>query len=267
MTAVVEREVHFGLLELDLLATHAGVPFPFPLRVPSFGRLAAERDRLLAEAAHLLRTRGLAAGHGPLGVAADLVTALREHRGAVDLVVIGPGTATGTVAMVHRTGAVVCSQSFGDGAPDTVRVRRLDPTEVADELAGAVPATPAAVTMPITLPPGVVGGATRLLEDVGDDDVTARQRVRDLVRAQGGDPAVVDRLAGLLPSLTGRGQLGATRRTPTGSGRVGAELSWLDGPRGRVRIDQTGDGWTSVNPLRQQDFRRAAGVATALAGD
>jgi hypothetical protein len=47
VTAALAREagigVHFGLVELDLLAAHAGVRFPFPLRIPEFGRIPGER--------------------------------------------------------------------------------------------------------------------------------------------------------------------------------------------------------------------------------
>ena len=65
---------------------------------------------LLAAAGVTLGERGLAGGRGPLGIAASLVTALREHRGTVDLVVAGPGAAVGVVAMVYRTWALICCQ-------------------------------------------------------------------------------------------------------------------------------------------------------------
>jgi hypothetical protein len=254
---MTDPTVHFGLVELDLLATHAGVPFPYPLRVPSFGRVTDERDTLLADAGYALMARGLADEHGPLGAAADLVTALREHRGAVDLVVVGDGTTTGVVAMVHRTWAVVCGQVFGTA---TVQVRRVARAALTDALADAAPVVPAAPTLPITLPPGVVPEALRLL---GDTDATdARHRLRDLVRHHGGDPDVVDRLTELLPTVAGRGQLGATRR---GGGRAGPELSWLDSPRGRVRVDHADDGWTSVNPLRHNEFLQSVGAAVTIA--
>src|SRR6266540_2738243 len=103
--------VHFGLIELDLLATHAGVPVPFPLRVPSFGRIAGEREVLLAAAGQTLRMRGLADETGPVGAAAELVTALREHRGTVDLVLDGT---TLVVAMVYRSFALICHQVGDD---------------------------------------------------------------------------------------------------------------------------------------------------------
>jgi hypothetical protein len=219
---MTDHGVHFGLVELDLLATHAGARFPFPLRVPEFGRIAGEREVLLAAAGVTLRTRGLAGERGPLGVAAEVVTALREQRGTVDLVLAGPGLAVGVVAMVYRSWALICRQPLtGDPAANGVWIRRVAQTALTEELAGAVPDVAPAVTMPITVPP------------------------------DGADPAVLAELGRLVPELTGTGQLGATHR----GGRSGTELSWLDGPRGRVRVKRTGRGWTSVNPLRHHEMR------------
>lgn len=269
MTTVTDAgfpTVQFGLVELDLLATHAGVPFPYPLRVPSAGRIAAERDTLLSDAGHALRARGLAAEHGPVGVAADLVAALREHRGTVDVVVVGAGgTATGLVAMPDRTGALLCGQELGAG-PGAVWVRRVPRHALTDELAAVVPDVAAAPALPITLPPGAVRDAMRVLGggDVRDEDAL-RRRLREVLHTHGGEPEVVDRLTDLLSTVTGRGQLGATRRTATGSDRAGRELSWLDGPRGRVRVDHAVDGWTSVNPLRRGEFLQAVNDAAMLA--
>lgn len=188
------------LVEMDLLATHAGVRFPFPLRVPSFGRLIDERDVLLAEAGHALCDRGLATGHGPAGVAADLVTALREHRSAVDLVVLGAGTVTGVVAMVHGDHAMLCRQPLHAERAGTVQVTRVPAAALADEFAGLIPNIPAATGLPITIPPGVVN---------------------------------------LFPALTGQGQLGVIRGgsrpfevswldSPTGRVRVsGDDRGWV----------------------------------------
>jgi EspG family len=221
-------DVHFGLVELDLLAAHAGMRFPFPLRVPEFGRIAGEREVLLATAGVTLRVRGLAGRRGPLGVAAELVTALREYRGTVDLVLAGPGSVVGVVAMVYRSWALICGQPLtGPQASTGVWIRRVAQSVLADELIGMVPEVAPVRAMPITLPP-----------DGADPD-----------------PAVLDDLGGLLAELTGSGQLGATRR---GTGeRSGTELSWLDGPRGRVRVNRATDGWLSINPLRRNEMRLA----------
>ncbi|MFC4852928.1 ESX secretion-associated protein EspG [Actinophytocola glycyrrhizae] len=263
MTATTERhEVHFGLVELDLLATHAGVPFPFPLRVPSFGRLTDERDELLAAAGHALRERGLATEHGPAGVAAEVVTALREYRSAADLVVLDGEAATGVVAMVCGNQAMLCRQSLA-GQADTVLAGRVPAAALADEFAGLVPDVPAASAMPVTLPPGVIGDALRLVGNTADTPAT-RRYVRELVRECGGDEAVVDELVDLLPTLTGRGQLGVTRRSGTAVSRR-FEVSWLDSPRGRVRVSRDDQGWVSVNPLRRGELVRLTREAAALA--
>jgi hypothetical protein len=215
--------VHFGLVELDLLATHAGTRFPFPLRVPEFGRIDGERKVLLAAAGVTLRARGLAGERGPLGVAAEVVTALSEHRGTVDLVLIDPDGSVGVVAVVYRSWTLICRQSLTGPAADGVWIRRVAQSALVDELIGMVPEVGSAVSMPITLPP------------------------------DGADPAVLDELGVVLPELTGKGHLGGARRGT----RSGTELSWLDGPRGRVRVNHTEDGWLSVNSLRQKEIRLA----------
>ena len=228
MTAVAPgrtQGVHFGLVELDLLATHAGARFPFPLRVREFGRIDGEREVLLAAAGVTLRARGLAGERGPIGIAAEVVTALREYRGSVDLVLAAPGAVTGIAAMVYRSWALICRQVItGDRAADGMWIRRIAQTALADELAAMVPAAESVVTMPFTFPP------------------------------DGGDPGMLDELTILLPELTGAGQLGASRR---GGRRAELELSWLDGPRGRVRVRRAADGWTSVNTLRHHEMRHA----------
>ncbi|HEV7652637.1 MAG TPA: ESX secretion-associated protein EspG [Actinophytocola sp.] len=232
--------VHFGLVELDLLATHAGARFPFPLRVPEFGRIEGEREVLLAAAGVTLRARGLAGERGPLGVAAEVVTALREYRGTVDLVLTGPDATVGVVAMIYRSWTLLCRQPLtGDTKPggvgDGVRIRRVAQNALADELFGMVPEVEPAVTMPVTLPPG------------------------------SDDPAVLEELGELLPELTGSGQLGGARRGTDGPARADTELSWLDGPRGRVLVNRADDGWVSVNSLRQNDLRFALNDLAVIA--
>ncbi|MCP2245527.1 ESX secretion-associated protein EspG [Lentzea aerocolonigenes] len=202
--------IAFDLVEMDLLATHAGVRWPFPLRVPSFGRLADERAALLSEAGHALQARGLAEAHGPVGVAAELVTALHEHTAVVDLVVPG----TGAVAMVYGDDALVCTQSGS-----TVRVTHVEAETLGDELVALVPHAKPAQLMPITLPPG----------------------------------------AGLDFEVVAQGQAGVVR------GGQRAEVSWLDGAGGRVRVDVGEDGWVSVNPVRHNDLVRAIGELAAVA--
>ncbi|GAA1988640.1 ESX secretion-associated protein EspG [Amycolatopsis minnesotensis] len=259
----VDEYVHFGLVELDLLAAYAGAPFPFPLRVPSFGRIEGEREVLLAAAGQALWIRGLADETGPIGAAAEIVDALREHRGTVDLVLTGRDGTTGVVAMVYRSSALLCRQPWHGELTNTVQVRRIADTALANELFALVPERAAARSMPITLPDRAVCAATRLIAGV-ENDAEIQRRLRDLVRDCGGDPGVLDALAGLLPTLTGRGQLGATRRAAA-SIRAGTELSWLDGPQGRVMVRRAEDGWVSVNPLRQNEVRNALNEMATIA--
>ncbi|GAA0535623.1 hypothetical protein GCM10011581_24910 [Saccharopolyspora subtropica] len=263
-TAPTGRSILFGQVELDLIAAHAGVPFPFPLQIPSFGRIDGEREVLMAAAGRTLQLRGLADEDGPAGAAAELVTALREHRGTVDLVVVDGDGATGVVAVVYRSWALICQQRL-DGDPATpVRIRRVAAKDLTDPLLAEVPELAAARSMPIALPERALTDAVRLIGEI-DDDAEKQRFLRDLVHRRGGDPAALDRLAALLPTLSGRGQLGATRRVGGRSVRVGRELSWLDGPQGRVRVDRSDRGWVSVNPLRGADFRFALEELASLA--
>jgi hypothetical protein len=260
MTLTLESDrdtsVRFGLIELDLLATHAGVPVPFPLRVLSFGRIPGERAVLLDAAGRALRLRGLADDTGPVGTAAELVSALREYRGAVDLVVVTPERALGVVALVYGSAALICEQDLAEDDTATVRVRRVKDTALAAELAALLPTVAPARSMPLMLPAHVVDTAHQLV-DAATSDTELQQRLRDLMRDCGGDPDALDQLSGLLAELTGHGQLGATRHSGGTTARAGAELSWLDGPRGRVRVYRGADGWVSVNPLRPAALRFA----------
>lgn len=252
MTVAADRSVvHIGQIEFDLLATHAGVSVPFPLRVSAFGRIPTERELLLATAGQTLWLRGLADADGPLGAAADIVTALREQRGAIDLVLADPERTVGVVALVCGSWALVCAQTLDDDPAGPISVRRGPVDQLTGELHRLIPNRPAANALPISLPGGVVHPT----------DETDERRLRDLVREHGGDPAALGQLAGVLPSRGGRGQLGVTR----GGARTGPELSWLDGPRGRVRVSRTDGGWVSVNPLRSHDIHAALSELVTIA--
>jgi hypothetical protein len=261
---VDDGSVEFGLVELDLLATHAGAPLPYPLRVPPFGRIHGEREVLLAVAGQTLRARGLADGHGPVDAAAELVTALREYRGTVDLVLVDQEGARGVAAIAYRSWALLCQRTLTDDPASTVRIRRVADTALASELLDLVPDVAPATSLPITLPARAISIGKTLIDEVADG-TELEQRLRDLVRDHGGDAAVLDQLAGLLPTLTGRGQLGAARRAGEGNVRAGAELSWLDSPRGRVRLNHTEDGWVSVNPLTRTAMKSVLNGLSAIA--
>lgn len=239
------RTVHLGLTELDLLTTHAGVRMPFPVRVPCYGRTGDERAAVLAMAGATLTARGLADDAGPTGVAAELVAALRARSGTVYLVATGlAGDPVGVLALRSGSTALVCRQRLTRDHTNRVAVTRLAWDALADELCRDVPASPGALVVPISVDAGVVAAA-------GEPDGATRDGLRALAAAAGGDPDELDRLAALLPKVTGRGQLGATR-----AGRRTEELSWLDGPSGRVRVDRDGNGWVSVNPLHPKDTYR-----------
>ncbi|MCA1190335.1 MULTISPECIES: ESX secretion-associated protein EspG [unclassified Saccharopolyspora] len=247
--------VRFGLVELDLLATHAGVACPFPLQVPSFGRIAGEREVLLRTAGQTLELRGLADGSGPTGAAADLADALGEHRAAIDLLLTGPDGTTAVAVLLHRSWAALCLRPLGDALSGQVEVRWIGQDDLVRAVLGMLPRLGGARTMPITLPARAVHGAAGVLDEV-DRDAERQRRLRELVRDCGGDPAQLDQLVRVLPVVTGRGQLGATRRGRGGVVRDGTELSWVDGPAGRLRIGTAG-GWVSVNPLRPPDLEVA----------
>ena len=261
MTAVLPRTgdetVHIGLVEADLLAVYAGASWPFPLRVPSYGRIDGEREILFATAGQTLHARGLADDSGPDGLAAEAVTALRERRGIVDLVVADAEGATATTALVYRSWTLICRQRIGE---DTLSLRRVPETGLVDALLTEIPETNAARTMPVTLPAHAVDAATALTDD--EDDTSRAVRLRNLVQDSGGDPMALDSLVGLVVPLTGRGQLGATR---DGRTREGTELSWVDGPRGRVRVNRPDGGWLSVNSLRHSDLRFTLGELATIA--
>jgi hypothetical protein len=242
--------VHIGQIEFDLLATHAGVAVPFPLRVPSFGRIQAERDLLLATAGQTLWLRGLADADGPRGPAAEIVTSLREHRGAIDLVLTDPERTAGVVALVYGSWALVCAQTLDDPA-GPITVWRGPEMLLTDEVYRLIPRRAAANVLPIALPGAVVHPTEEIDE----------RRLREQVREHGGDPVALDQLAGALPSVAGRGQFGVTR----GGLRAGPELSWLDGPRGRVAVSRTDGGWVSVNPLRPDKIRTVLSELVTIA--
>ncbi|RZS44246.1 ESAT-6 protein secretion system EspG family protein [Herbihabitans rhizosphaerae] len=248
-----DTATRFGLVEFDLLATFAGVEAPFPLRVPSFGRIDEEREVLFGAASHTLAARGLAEESGPLDIAAELVDALRHRTGTVDMVLIGTGMPVGVVAMVAGPTAVLCRQALDDDPSGFVDVRTVRSTAVAAELAGMLPKLAGASTMPIRLPTAsvVAGGKalTRAGKPPSDDSL------RRVLATSGIEQVELESLVTAVPSLAGRGQAGATRRSAPGADRrVGRELSWLDGPKGRVRVDNQ-DSWVSVNPLRPDEVR------------
>jgi hypothetical protein len=241
----------FGLVELDLLAANAGAAIPYPLRVPSFGRVPAERDELFAAAGETLQLRELATADGPAGLAADLVAALARRRGTIDLVLRGRDGTQGAVAVVYGKHAVLCRQDLT--AEGMVEVRRIPLSAVPGALTALVPEVGGATAMPVRLPAAAAEEA-----DAGD----LGNRLHQVVETHGGDPDELDALTELVGTVEGAGQLGATTTGRNGKDtRSGPELSWLDTASGRVRVSVPTagtDGWISLNPLSPSTLRAAA---------
>jgi len=249
----------FGLVELDLLATYAGAELPFPLQVPSFGRVPPERDLLFAGAGETLQLRGLADGDGPVGLADTLVALLAGRAGCVDLVLGGPEWESGAVALVDRGGAVVCLQRFNPEEHHLVDAYRVDRDALADELFSLVPGLAGGHTIPLRLPLRTMRAAHALLTGPAPDPEHVERQVHDVLRDGGVTETAASKLAGLLHPLEGYGQMGVTRPGNGGEDvRVGHELSWIDTPAGRYRIDSTAggdtDGWVSINPLHPDEL-------------
>jgi hypothetical protein len=247
----------FGLVELNLLATYTGATIPFPLKVPSFGRIPGERDELFAAAGATLRHRRLADEDGPTGLARDVATALQHRYGTIDLVTTGPDGPVGVVAILcRRQRALLCRQVLTDNPAALVDIHSVPSDGVADSLCTHIPDMPPAKVLPVRVP----AEAVRDLHTTATahPDRNTQQLVRQIANRHGcpaDDLHAVLRLGG---TVTRHGQLGASRATPQqGDVRVGAELSWLDKPDGRVKISTDRAGtheWISINPLRRNEI-------------
>lgn len=244
----------FGLVEFDLLATHTGASIPFPLRVPSFGRIPGERQVLFTTAGATLRHRALADENGPTGLAGELAAALARRRGTLDLVLTGSAEPVGVAAVVHRDRVLLCRQTLDDTRTAMVDVRHLPLDGVVDALHDLIPPLPAAKIMPLRVPVAAVRavhetGAAQL-HRIASRHGCAVEDLDALVRAGG--------------TVVGGGQLGACAVSDHGPDvRLGTELSWLDSPGGRMRVT-THHGWLSVNPLRPNDLHTAIAELVTL---
>lgn len=248
--------VHFGLVELELLATYAGAELPFPLQVPAYGRVPPERDVLFATAGETLRLRALADQDGPLGLADRLVALLAGRAAGIDLVLGGPDWESGAVALVSGGGAdaLLCLQRLNDAERHIVEAYDVTGDALADELFSLVPALHGGHAIPLRLPLRAVRAAHDLLTSAERE--VDQERLYEELHAGGVEPAAAGKLAALLHPLEGYGQMGVTRRRADGEDvRVGSELSWIDTPAGRYRISSTDDGgWVSINPLHPDEL-------------
>jgi hypothetical protein len=256
------EHVQFGLVEFDLLATFAEVEIPFPLQVPSFGEEPADRDILYATAGETLELRGLADEDGPLDLADTLVNMLANRTGAIDLVVGGQDWQSGAVALVDARDSLLCLQRFNDEERDLIEVYHVPTDSLAAELVYLVPGCRPGPAIPLRLPLRGIKAAQGVLDSAEDgsdpgDEETIERRLRAALRDGGIDATATGKLVSVLHPLECYGQMGVTRPDADRQDvRVGAELSWIDTPRGRYSISATeeGDGWVSVNPLHQDDL-------------
>jgi hypothetical protein len=260
-----ESAVRFGLVELDLLATYAGAALPYPLRVPSFGRVPGERDVLFAVAGATMGERGLADEDGPIGPGDDLAAALTARRGSVHMVLTGPGDPVGIAAIIEHDQALLCRQTLSDAVTELVEVRPVALDGLADALVALIPPLPGAKTLPVRIP---TAAARLLLRSLAGNNGGSNDRLYQIADRYGCSLDDLDALVQAAKTVTGGGQLGASVMSEQGKEvRAGTELSWMDGPGWRLRVTvEPGDepGWVSVNPLHPNDVRSAAVDLVAL---
>jgi hypothetical protein len=192
---------------------------------------------------------------------------LAHRTGSIDIVVGGLDWQSGAVALVDATHAVLCLQRFNDVEGDLVEAYRVATDSLAAELVRLVPEWPGGHSIPIRLPLRAVRAAQAVLTDAYSEDdeqveqdsdpEVVEQRLRATLREHGVDAGAAGKLVSVLHPLECYGQMGVTRPGPDGEDvRVGAELSWIDTPRGRYSISSTsdGDGWVSINPLHPDEL-------------
>lgn len=239
--------------ELDLLCTFAGVTAPFPLRIRSAGPTYQERARSFRAARERLTARGLADERGPLGVADRFVQLLRSCVTTMDLVLSVGADRVGAVLLAHRGPAVLGVRDLDDDTGG-VRIVELPLDEAVDELLLLIPELEPPMTTPFNLPRRALSAVnTALLDRAGA--AIGTHELDELLRRQGIDDRLANRMVSLLQPVLGSGQAGLAERGGYAGdwGRVGEELRWLDTERGRFRLAGNGD-WVSVNPLFANDL-------------
>jgi hypothetical protein len=238
-------------VEMDLLCTFAGVPAPFPLRVPSAGVNQPERLSLFRAAGNRLAARGLADQRGPCDVAEAFVDLLRSSRAVLDLLLAAGEDRLGAVLFAARDEAVLAVTELDTDEPVT-NVIVLPVDDAVDDLMSLVPELEAAMTTPFTVPRQAVHQVYRVLLEraAADQDWLRTHELDELLSRHGIDERVARRMSTALQPVLGNGQAGlAQRRGYAGDWqRVGAELRWLDTENGRYKLGGDTE-WTSVNPL------------------
>ena len=256
----------FGLVELDLLATYTGATIPFPLVVPSFGRIPDDRDELFGAAGATLQHRGLADQDGPTGLARGLADALQNRHATIYLITTGPDGPIGIVAILrHRHRTLLCRQPLHDSSASLVDIRAAPSDSLADALCEHIPDMPAAKVMPLRVPADAVRDLhTSATANPDRNTQQLEQQIASRHNCPADDLHTIVRIGG---TATRHGQLGATRATPQGDARIGTELSWLDTATGRVKISTDRAGaheWISINPLRRNEIRTSITNLIAL---
>lgn len=262
MAITIDRGEILHPVEVDLLCTFAEVEPPFPLEIPSTGESDLERTIMFAGAREQLTDRGLADDEGPLGVADDFVYLLRNATGVLDLVLAQEKRTLAAAVLTYRDEALLVTQDAAD--PEALlRMKALSLDDAVEELLGLIPKLDASMSAPFNLPRRAVENAfSALVSHMPEDDHAPEplrsDEVDELLRTHGIDERVARRMVSHLQPVTGNGQAGVAKRDQTEDQwhRAGAELSWLDTPRGRFRLAEDGE-WISVNPLQHDEIRAA----------
>jgi hypothetical protein len=248
-------------VEVDLLCTFAEVEPPFPLEIPSVGETDIERLVMFTGAREQLTERGLADENGPLGVADDFVYLLGRATGVLDLVLSKESRTMGVAVLTYRDEALLVVQDAAE--PDgMVRMKACSLDDAVDDLLGMIPKHDGPASAPFNLPRRAVQTAfetmaARLPADLSKVDSPMRpEEVDEVLRTQGIDERVANRMTSYLQPVLGSGQAGVAKRDDTEDQwhRAGDELRWLDSPRGRFRLAEDGE-WISVNPMPLDDLR------------
>jgi hypothetical protein len=244
-------------VEVDLLCTFAEVEPPFPLEIPSTGETDIERMVMFSGAREQLTGRGLADDDGPLGVADDFVYLLRNATGVLDLVLAEENRTLAAAVLSYRAEALLVTQDAADPA-QLVRMKALTLDDAVDELVRLVPAIDASLSAPFNLPRKAVENAFQAIMARTPADPLGSEEVDEVLRTHGVDERIARRMVAHLQPVLGNGQTGIAKRDDTEDQwhRAGAELRWLDTPRGRFRLAEDGE-WISVNPLTMDEIRAA----------
>jgi hypothetical protein len=250
--STTEFDAYLDAVEMDLLCTFAGVPAPFPLRVPSVGATEDERRMIFHDAGAELADRGLADARGPRGVAEVFVRLLRTSPAALDLMLAIGEDRLGAVLLASGGDALLAIADLNETPPGT-RLVALPLDDAVDELLCLIPELDAARTTPFTLPRRAVREVYRVLLDRArgnDGRELGTHELDELLATHGIDERLVNRMVTQLQPVLGNGQAGLTERRGYAGDwrRFGEELRWLDTEQGRFRLGGDAD-WTSVNPL------------------